>query len=175
MCKHEIPIIIIVGEWVRLSVSMSSLHHCFKTIIQLCLWLLLFLTFVMWKLSAVWLILGSYSSQETVSAMVLCMPLIQTILGLYSLNNNLHQYTQSEVKPRASLIRFAWSVNTVICWPHSISLNSFNVSTMASSSILVMLYLRCVAESFQLKNTIGLFSWVITAPSCLLEASVSIL
>ncbi len=32
------------------------------------------------------------------------------------------------------------------------------------------MYLCCVSESFQLKNAIGLLSWVITAPSCLLEA-----
>jgi hypothetical protein len=34
-------------------------------------------------------------------------------------------------------------------------LDSFSVSTMASSLILVTLYLRCVLESFWLKNAIG--------------------
>ena len=67
-------------------------------------------------------------------------------------------------------MRFLWSVYTFIGWPHSIPLNSFNISTMASSSILVTLYLHCAGESFWLKNTIGLLSWVITAPSCLLKS-----
>ncbi len=43
-------------------------------------------------------------------------------------------------------------------WPHSIPLNSLKVSNMASSSILVTLYLHCSVESFLLKNAIGLFS-----------------
>ncbi len=43
-------------------------------------------------------------------------------------------------------------------WPHSIPLNSFKVLTMASSSILVTLFLHCLVESFQLKNAIGLYS-----------------
>ncbi len=95
-------------------------------------------------------------------------------MGPYSSSNNLHWYTRSKVMPRASIMRLTWSVYIFMDWPHSIPLNSFKVSTMASSSIMVTLYLRCVEESFWLKNGIGLFSWVITAPSCLLKASVEI-
>ncbi len=94
------------------------------------------------------------------------------ILGPCSSSNNLHRYTWSGVKLRTSLMRFVWSVNIFMFWPHSIPLNSFSVLTMASSSILVTLYLRCVLESFGLKNTIGLLFWLITAPNCLLEVNL---
>jgi hypothetical protein len=80
------------------------------------------------------------------------------ISGPYSSSSNLHWYTRLEVKPRVSLMRFVRSVNPFMFWPHSIPLAFFNVSTMANSSILVTLYLRCVSESFQLKNAIGLLS-----------------
>ena len=60
----------------RLSESMSSSHQFFETVAQCCLIRLLLLTFVVWKLSAVLLTLGSYSNRETASATVLCMPLI---------------------------------------------------------------------------------------------------
>jgi hypothetical protein len=43
-------------------------------------------------------------------------------------------------------MRFARSVYTFMDWPHSIPLNSFKVLTMASSSILVTLYLHCVVR-----------------------------
>ncbi len=128
--------------------SMSSSHQFFETVIQHCFWQLLFLTIVVWKLSAVWLTLGSYSSHETAPTTVLCMPFIWTISSPYSSSNNLHCYTWSVVKPRASLMRFVWSVNTFMFWPHSIPLNSFKVSTIASSSILVTLYLRCASGEF---------------------------
>ena len=51
-------------------------------------------------------------------------------------------------------------------------LNSFKVSTMAKSSILVTLYLVCAVDNFLLKNAMGLFSCVIKAPNCIVEASV---
>ena len=49
---------------------------------------------------------GLYSRCDVASATVLCIPLIQTILGAYSSSSNLHRYTLSEVKPKASLVRF---------------------------------------------------------------------
>ena len=55
-----------------------------------------------------------------------------------------------------------------ICCPHIIPLNPFSVSVMARSSSLVAVYLDCPPESFWLKNAIGLISWVIFAPRCLL-------
>ncbi len=58
----------------------------------------------------------------------------------------------SEVRPRASLVRFLWSIKTLISCPHSIPLNSFSVSTMAKSSISVTLYFCCILNSFLLKN-----------------------
>ena len=55
----------------------------------------------------------------------------------YSSKSNLHQYTLSEVNPRASVVRFLWSVLTLIDCLHSMPLNSFSVSTMARSLISV--------------------------------------
>jgi hypothetical protein len=43
-------------------------------------------------------------------------------------------------------------------------LNSFKVLTIAKSSISVTLYFCCAVESFLLKNVMGLFYCVITAP-----------
>ena len=55
----------------------------------------------------------------------------------YSSKSNLHQCTLSEVNPRASVVRFLWSVLTLIDCLHSMPLNSFSVSTMARSLISV--------------------------------------
>ncbi len=57
--------------------------------------------------------------------------------------------------------------------PH-IPLNSFSVSNMARSFSLVTVYLDWVPESFRIKNAMGLLSWVITAPICLVDASVAL-
>ncbi len=78
--------------------------------------------------------------------------------GAYSSKSNRQWYTLSEVRPRATLVRFLWSVKTLISCPYNIPLNSFNVSTMARSSISVTLYFCCILDSFLLKNAIGLLS-----------------
>jgi hypothetical protein len=46
--------------------------------------------------------------------------------GAYSSRSNLNWYTLLGAKPRASLVRFLWSVKTLIDCPHSIPLNSFS-------------------------------------------------
>ena len=60
-----------------------------------------------------------------------------------------------KIQPQV-VLRAPWPNDTFIGWPHSIPLYSFSVSTMATSSILLTLFLHCAGESFQLKNTIGL-------------------
>ncbi len=77
------------------------------------------------------------------SATVLWIPFIYIILGAYSSRSNLHWYTLSEVRTRASLVRLLRLAKTLIDFPHSIPLNSFGVSTMARSSIVIMLYFCC--------------------------------
>ncbi len=64
------------------------------------------------------------------SATVLWIPFIYTMVEPYSSKSNLQQYTQSEVRPRASCIRFLWFVYTVMVCPQSMPLNSLSVSTM---------------------------------------------
>ncbi len=118
---------------------------------------------------------GLWSSQETVSATVLWIPLIYNISGAYSTKINLHWYTLLEVKPRVSLVRFLWSAKTVIDFSHCIPLNSFSVLTMARSSILGPLYFCWILEIFMLKNVIGLLSSIIMSPHCNAEVSMYIL
>ena len=72
-------------------------------------------------------------------ATVLCILFIKMILVPNSLSINFQGYTLLEVNPSAFSVRFLWSLLTIICWPLSISLNSFSVSELASSSILVTL------------------------------------
>ncbi len=60
--------------------------------------------------------------------------------GAYSSKSNLHWYTLSKVRPMASLVRYFWSVKTLIDCPHNIPLDSISVSIMAKSPISVSLY-----------------------------------
>ncbi len=66
---------------------------------------------IAWVYSLVLLSLGSYSSCKIAFATVLWIPFICIISGAYySSKSNRQWYTLSEVSPRASLVRFFWSV-----------------------------------------------------------------
>ena len=61
---------------------------------------------------------------------------------------------------------------TFICYPKSIFLIFFRVSTKESNSRSVVVKLTCAELSLLQYNAMGLPFWLITSPSCSLLASI---